>query len=143
METDALAGLLRLKMIPVTYGVPAFDRAWGSSILSQDQIAPYIAKKLGVNRIVEISDVEGIFTANPKKDKNAKLIREINQNNYKEVESCLSGSSSPDVTGGMKQKYIELIDFAKTGIVFQIVNLKCFKDALQNKPCGTIINLKN
>jgi isopentenyl phosphate kinase len=143
METEALAGLLRLKMVPVTYGVPAYDRAWGSSILSQDQIAPYIAQKLGVHRIVEISDVEGIFTANPKKDKNAKLIRQINQSNYKEVESYLSGSSSTDVTGGMKQKYIELIDFAKTGIVFQIVNLKSFKDALAGNTCGTIIDLKN
>lgn len=141
-QTEAIAGLLRLKMVPVSYGVPAFDKAWGSSILSLDQIAPCMAKKLGATKIIEISDVEGIFTANPKTDKNAQLIKEINLANYKEVEQYLSGSSATDVTGGMKQKYIELIDAAKTGIICQIVNLRSFKDALEGNIAGTIINLR-
>jgi isopentenyl phosphate kinase len=141
-QTEAVAGLLRLKMVPVSYGVPAFDRAWGSSILSLDQIAPCMAKKLGATKIIEISDVEGIFNANPKTDKSAQLIKEINLANYKEVEQYLSGSLSTDVTGGMKQKYIELVDAAKTGIICQVVNLKSFRDALEGKQAGTVINLR-
>jgi len=143
METEAMAGLLRLKMVPVSYGVPAYDKAWGSSILSGDQIAPFIAKKLQAKRIIEVSDVDGIFTANPKIDKTAKLIREINLDNYKEIDKYLSGSSATDVTGGMRQKYIELIEAAKTGIISQIVHYKHIKEALAGYVVGTTINLKD
>ncbi len=142
METEALFGLIKLNMVPVVYGVPAFDRIWGSAILSYDQIATYIAKQLKAIRIIEVEDVEGIFTANPKTNKNAELIPLINEKNCQEVRNCLSGSTAPDVTGGMKQKYIELLDAAKNGIVCQIVDLKHFKAALENQPCGTIINLQ-
>jgi len=142
METQAISGLLRLKMVPVAYGVPAFDSAWGSAILSGDQITPYIAKNLKAEKIIEVSDVEGIFTANPKTDKNARLISEISAENCEEVEGYLSGSIATDVTGGMRQKYLELLDAARTGIVCQIVDLKHFKDALEGKPCGTIIDLR-
>jgi len=143
METIAIAGLLRLKMVPVCYGVPAHDKFWGSSILSGDQIAPYLAKKLKAKRIIEVSDVEGIFTADPKINKKAELIGKINSKNYKGIEKFLSGSLATDVTGGMKQKYIELVDAAKTGIICQIVHFKRLKDALEDSPAGTIINLKS
>ncbi len=143
MEVEAMFGLIKLGMTPVTYGVPAFDRIWGSSILSYDQIAPYIAKRLNAGKIIEAEDVEGIFTANPKTDKNAKLIPQITAANHKEVEGYLSGSAATDVTGGMKQKYIELVDAAQAGIVCQIAHHKSLKDALDGKPVGTTINLKN
>ncbi|MFZ3073668.1 MAG: isopentenyl phosphate kinase [Minisyncoccales bacterium] len=143
MDTEAIAGLLRLKMVPVCYGVPAHDKLWGSAILSGDQIAPYLAKKLGAHKIIEVSDVDGIFTANPKTDRNAKLIPEIDPSNYKDVERFLSGSLAADVTGGMKQKYLELVDAAKTGIICQIIHFKHLNDALANRPVGTVINLKN
>jgi len=143
MNTETMFGLIKLGMIPVVYGVPAFDRIWGSSILSYDQIASYIAIILKAEKIIEVSDVEGIFTANPKIDKTARLIPEINGKNYKETEKCLSGSTAADVTGGMRQKYIELLDAAKSGVVCQIVDLKHFKDALEGKSAGTVINLKN
>jgi isopentenyl phosphate kinase len=142
-QTEAVAGLLRLKMVPVCYGVPAFDMAWGSSILSGDQIAPCLAKKLGAGKIIEISDVEGIFSADPKADKKAELIKEINQSNYEGIIKHLAGSKAADVTGGMKQKYLELVDAAKAGIICQITNLKNLKDALDGKPVGTTINLKS
>ena len=141
MATEAMGGLLRLKMVPVAYGVPAFDKAWGSAILSGDQITPYIQKD-GCRKDNEVSDVEGIFTANPKINKNARLIPEINRKNYQDIQKCLSGSTAADVTGGMKQKYLELLDAAKTGIICQIVDLKHFKNALEGKPAGTVINLQ-
>jgi isopentenyl phosphate kinase len=140
LETEALVGLLRLKMVPVGYGVPAYDKAWGSSILSGDQIAPFIAKKLKAQKIIEVSDVAGIYDTNPKNNRKAKLIQKIDTNNYKEVEKCLSGSSATDVTGGMRQKYIELIDAAKEGIICQIVNLKSLKEALKGGSAGTVID---
>jgi len=143
MDTAAIEGLLGLNVIPVCYGVPAFDKARGCSILSGDQIAPYLAKKLGAVRIIEAGDVEGIFTVNPKRNKKAVLIDRVTLSNYKEIIVHLNGSLAPDVTGGMKQKYLELLAAAETGIVAQIVHFKSLKDALAGKHIGTVIDLRN
>ncbi len=140
MGTEALAGLLRLKMVPVTYGVPAFDKAWGSAILSGDQIAPYLAKHLGVKKIIELSDVEGIFTSDPKIDRKADLIKEINWDNFEKVHQCLSNGEAADVTGGIKQKYIELIAAAKDGVTIQFIHFNALRDALQGRAVGTTIS---
>jgi len=144
METEAMAGLIKLKLVPVSYGVPAFDSAWGSAILSSDQIAPYLAKKLGIKKIIEISDVDGIYTADPKINKKAEQIKNIGIDNYEKVSQYLSNNpSTTDVTGGIKQKYIELIAAAKFGVVVQIIHFKNLSKALEGKNVGTMIDLNN
>lgn len=143
MDTDAIGGMVRLGLVPVCYGVPAFDKAKGCSILSGDQIAPYLAKKLGAERIIEAGDVEGIFTVNPKRNKDAELIERVTLANYKEIIVHLNGSLAPDVTGGMKQKYTELLAAAQAGIVAQIVHFKSLKNALAGEHIGTVIDLRS
>jgi len=44
MNTTAIIGLLKIGIVPVCYGVPAYDQQKKCSILSGDQIAPYLAK---------------------------------------------------------------------------------------------------
>jgi len=141
MDVRTIAGLVKMGIVPICYGVPAYDKKMKCSILSGDQIAPYLAKKLGAKRIIEACDVEGIFTTNPKKDKAAELINNINRENYEKIVGNLNGSLATDVTGGMKQKYLELIEAAKTGIVCHIVHFKSLKEALNGKPVGTTIDL--
>ena len=141
MEFKTIKGMVKLGMIPVCYGVPAYDEAQGSSILSGDQIAPYLALKLKAKKIIEAGDVEGIFTGDPKKNKKAELIKEINKKNFNEIEKHLSGSQTTDVTGGMKQKYLELAGTAKKGIPAQIVHFRDLEKVLSGKKVGTTINL--
>ncbi|MFA6376302.1 MAG: isopentenyl phosphate kinase [Candidatus Paceibacterota bacterium] len=144
METEAIAGLIRLKLVPVSYGVPAFDNSWGSAILSSDQIAPYLAKHLGIKKIIEISDVDGIYTADPKINKGAELIRNIGKSNFEKIDQYLfNNPATTDVTGGIKQKYIELISAAKNGAIVQIIHFKNLKNALEGKNVGTIIDLSH
>lgn len=142
MDLSVIKGLLKLNIIPVLYGVPAYDTQQGCSILSGDQIAPYLAKKLKAKKIIMASDVDGVFTADPKKDKNAKQIKEINRKNFNEVRKMLGGSTSVDVTGGMLGKVLELIKIAKTGMLIQIINATKkdnIKKAFLGKRVGTII----
>lgn len=141
MDIDAIAGMVEMGLVPVCYGVPAYDRKMKCAILSGDQIAPYLAKKMGAKHIIEAGDVEGLFTINPKRDKNAKLIPNVTAQNYKEVIDHLNGSLACDVTGGMKQKYLELLAAAETGITAQIVHFKSLNAALAGEPIGTVINL--
>jgi isopentenyl phosphate kinase len=139
---EAIKGMVGIGLVPVCYGVPAYDKVQGSAILSGDQIAPYLALKLGAKKIIEAGDVEGIFTSDPKKDKSAEIVEEINGKNFKEIEKYLSGSQRTDVTGGMKQKYLELAETARKGIVTQIVHFKRLKEALDGQKAGTTIDLK-
>ncbi|MDD4625358.1 MAG: isopentenyl phosphate kinase [Candidatus Pacebacteria bacterium] len=142
MEFKAIENMVKLKMVPVLYGVPAYDEAQGCSILSGDQIAPYLALKLKADKIIEAGDVEGVCTCDPKKNKEAKLIEKINKKNFNEIIRYLSGSQTIDVTGGMKQKYLELADTAKKGIITQIVHFKRLEAALDGQEAGTTINFK-
>jgi len=141
-SVEAIKGMVSIGLVPVCYGVPAYDKVQGSAILSGDQIAPYLALKLGAQKIIEAGDVEGIFTSDPKKDKSAKIVEEINDKNFKEVEKYLSGSQTTDVTGGMKQKYLELGKTARKGIITQIVHFERLKEALEGLKTGTTIDLK-
>ena len=142
MNIDVIRGLLKLNMIPVLYGVPAYDIKKGCSILSGDQIAPFLAEKLKAKKIIMASNVDGVFTANPHKNKNAKQIKEINKKNFKEIKKTLEGSSFTDVTGGMAGKVLELINTAKKGICAQIIDgvkKNNIRKALSGQGVGTII----
>ncbi len=116
----ATAGRLAdMGMVPVLYGVPAYDKEQKCSILSGDEIAPYLAVKLGARRIIHATNVDGVFTSDPNKNPDAKLIREISSANIDQVKAGLSGSTATDVTGGMSKKISELLGI---GIESQIVN---------------------
>tara|TARA_B110001452_G_C15221800_1_gene423559 strand:- start:68 stop:1174 length:1107 start_codon:yes stop_codon:yes gene_type:complete len=73
-----------------------------------DRLASRVAQISGADSLVLLSDVNGLYTRNPKFDKNAKLIdvvKEIDQH----IEKSASLSTSEYGTGGMKTK----IDAAK------------------------------
>ena len=142
MDLDAIRGLLKLGLIPVLYGVPAYDVQRGCSILSGDQIASFLAKNLKIKKIIMASDTDGIFSADPKKDKNAQHIKRINRANFKKVKKMLTGSSSVDVTGGMAGKVLEIIEIAKRGVSTQIIDgikRNNIKKAFLGQKVGTII----
>lgn len=122
MDISAIKGFLDIGLVPVLYGVPAYDSEQKCSILSGDQIAPFLAKKFSAQIIIHATDVDGIFTANPKKDENATLIEKITKNNFETIKSYLSDSSHTDVTSGMLGKVMELVDMAKQGTKCLILN---------------------
>lgn len=142
MDIEAIKGFLEIGMIPVLYGVPAYDKKQKCSILSGDEIAPYLARELKAKKIIHGTDVDGIFTADPKKDRNAKLIPLVTKDNFEEVKKFISGSTVVDVTGGMMKKVLELMAIAEAGIESQIVNALTdgnVKRALNEESFGTII----
>lgn len=119
MNTSAIKGLLDMGMVPVLYGVPAYDKAQKCSILSGDQIAPYLAVKLNARKIIHATNVDGVFTTDPNKNPDAKLIPEINSENIGQVKEWLTGSTATDVTGGMFGKVSELLEI---GVESHLVN---------------------
>ena len=58
--------------------------------VTSDSISAYIAGKLNAEKLILLKDVDGLYDSNPKKNKNAKLIKKINLNEIKNFpDSCV------------------------------------------------------
>ncbi len=120
---DPLKMSLELGYIPVLYGDAVFDLTKGFTIISGDKIASYLAIKFNAFKIVFGCDVDGIYTSNPKRSSNAKLIKRLSISDAKKILSSLSFDESfIDVTGGMKNKLVESIKAVSHGCEVLIVN---------------------
>ena len=73
-----------------------------------DRLASRVAQISGADSLILLSDVDGVYTQNPKIYKNAKLLKEI-RNIDKDIEKIATKGISEHGTGGMKTK----IDAAK------------------------------
>ena len=101
-----------------------------------DRLASRVAQISGADCLILLSDVDGLYTKNPKLDKNVKLIKEI-KNIDKKIEKISTNSISEHGTGGMKTK----VDAAKicqlSGCVMAIAN------GLLHRPIQKIIKKNN
>jgi glutamate 5-kinase len=101
-----------------------------------DRLASRVAQISGADSLILLSDVDGLYTQNPKIYKNAKLLKEI-KNIDKDIEKIATKSVSQHGTGGMKTK----IDAAKicqlSGCQMAIAN------GLLTRPIKKIINENN
>ncbi len=141
---DLINKYLELGFVPVIYGdvVVDLDENIKICVLSGDQIIKYFGENLKPTRVVLGSDVDGIYTKDPKKYDDAELMNTVT--------SCedlvAEGSLNVDVTGGMNGKLLELIGLAELGVESEIINASrkgFIKRALNHeKGIGTIIKSK-
>jgi isopentenyl phosphate kinase len=122
MEMETILGLLKLGVTPVLYGDAVLDSALGFTILSGDQLTSKIASELGAEKIVVGVDVDGLYTADPKADPHARLIRRITIEELKRLQHKIGKAEVTDVTGGMLGKILELIPAVARGVKAIIVN---------------------
>ncbi len=108
-------------MVPVLYGDAVLDSARKFTILSGDQLAARLATELGATRVIFGVDVDGVFTANPKLVKEARLIEELSLSKMRGMVR-IGEALSTDVTGGMLGKINEAGAVAEAGIEVQLVN---------------------
>jgi len=144
VHLDAVAWkeLAAQQMIPVVYGVPAADRSQGCSILSGDVLAPELAHGLGANLLVLGTDVDGVYTADPRQDPEATHIARITPETWPEVAASLGGADAADVTGGMRGKVTALLGYARKGLSARIVDITRpgrLAEALTGAEVGTLI----
>ena len=52
----------------------SLEKSWN---VTSDTIAAYVAKEVKAEKLIIATDVDGVFTSNPKKDANAKFIQKI------------------------------------------------------------------
>ena len=119
---EPIEKMLKNNLLPVPYGDVALDIKQGCCITSTEEILNYLAKTLESKRIILAGIVDGVFTSDPQKNPNAKLIPEINSKNYNEVKKYLGGSAGIDVTGGMLHRVERIFELTTLGIEAEIIN---------------------
>ena len=102
-----------------------------------DRLASRVAQISAADSLILLSDVEGLYTTNPKINKNAELIKEI-KNIDKNIEQISTKSVGEHGTGGMKTK----VDAAKicqlSGCIMAIANglpLRPIKKIIEKNNC--------
>ena len=111
MFLDNIHLMLDNGFVPVLHGDVVMDTKKGTSVLSGDQIVPYLAVQLGGARIGIGSAKDGVLD-----DKDV-TIPTITQLNFKDIEKHIGGSESTDVTGGMLGKVGELLKLCETSSI--------------------------
>lgn len=117
-----LRRMLEMGFLPVMYGDAVLDAEIGFTILSGDQLVAALATGLSAERIVIGVDVDGIFEADPKVEKNARMLEHLTISELRKLQNNFGKSTACDVTGGMFGKMAELLPAVECGIPVTIVN---------------------
>ncbi len=119
---DPIREALARGLVPFLWGDAVLDRAHTYRILSGDQIMTYLCEQLQIADLLFGSDVEGIYTADPRRDPAARRIDHVDDANYPAIRAALSDSSNLDVTRGMQGKIEEVYATRKRPLRCTIYN---------------------
>ena len=116
---EPIESLRKIGIMPVTFGDVVMDRTRGFGIVSGDQMMELMAEMFKPERVIFVSDIDGLYTANPKTDPDARLIPEFDAGTLDEVSSV---SDVDDVTGGVRNKMESMLRMCDEGRDCVLVN---------------------
>jgi isopentenyl phosphate kinase len=114
--------VLKMGSVPVGFGDVVFDTRRLFAICSADTLMIQLAKKFKPSMAIFVTDVDGLFGANPDVKPNAHLISEVRS--IKDIPKRLkvNGAKKRDVTGGMYRKAISALEIASHGVETLFIN---------------------
>ena len=129
-------------IIPVLYGdVVLSESNLGFKVISGDVISWILTKELNASTLIFVTDVEGLYTKDPKKYPDASLINRLSKNELTNI--ALSTSDNVDVTGGMLSKLLLGIKLNVSDVMVIIINAdrkgKLFNALTGHEIRGTIV----
>ena len=104
-----------------------------------DTLGAIVAKSINADLLILLSDIDGLFTADPHKDKNAVLLETVEEITP-EIESMTGGAGSKLGTGGMTTKLNAAKIATGAGIDMVIANGRepaVLYDIIEGKKAGT------
>ncbi|MGI6449415.1 MAG: glutamate 5-kinase [Desulfitobacteriia bacterium] len=116
---NTLERLLRFGIIPIINEndtVVFEELCFGDN----DRLSALVAGMINADLLILLTDVDGLFTANPAENSNAKLITTVED--FKEAKSLAGGAGSSYGTGGMYSKVIAAEMATKFGITTFLMN---------------------
>lgn len=97
---------LQAGLVPVLHGDACLYGRQNAGILSGDILTEIIGKDRWVKHVIFLTDVDGVFTRDPRTDVNAELLRNIEVDpdslDISQVLDASGSSHDHDVTGGLK-----------------------------------------
>jgi isopentenyl phosphate kinase len=118
-NTEAILSASRLGIMPVLFGDVVFDRRKGFGICSGDQIMEVLCDIYNPELVIFVSDIDGLYDKDPKKDKKAKFIAEVTTKNLNNIDSRISVD---DVTGGVRGKMESMLRISTSDRKCVLVN---------------------
>jgi len=107
-----------------------------------DFLAAQVAILLGADRLLLLTDTNGLHTADPSRDPEARQIPEVRS--FEEIEGLQIGfSASPLGSGGMRSKVVAAEMATAAGIpsvIAQGTDARAVRDALIGEPSGTLFH---
>lgn len=140
---NALLTLLKLGVIPVINenDAVAVDEL---KIGDNDTLSATVATLVDADVLIILSDIEGVYTANPQTDQSAVLIDEIDDITP-EIETLAGGAGSKLGTGGMYTKIQAAKIAVNSGVAMVIASGSrdgIVRDVLEGKLFGTVFPAK-
>ena len=137
---DTIHSALENKILPIINENDAMVYGSDWAFLDNDTLASSLAVALGADKLLIVSHIDGLYTADPDKDKNAKLVASVADVNSELMKYC-SGETLDSVRrGGMVSKLKAARLCSAVGIEMQIVSgLKAglIAKALEGENVGT------
>ena len=118
-DPKVLTAMFDKGIMPVMFGDVVMDRKWGFAICSGDQIMEKLTRIFRPSRVVFVSDIDGLYDKDPKKNKGAKLIEEVTKDVMDDVETDITVD---DVTGGVRGKMETMLRMCSEGCDCVLVN---------------------
>lgn len=109
------------------------------SLGDNDTLAALVAQCCGADLVVLLSDIDGLYTADPHSDPHARLLPVVEEITP-EIEMLAGGAGSALGTGGMLTKVVAAKRATSAGVDLIIANgahAEVLYDILEGKPVGT------
>lgn len=120
MDYNVFKEYLNKGFTPVTFGDVVLDKTLGFSICSGDILMQLLAEYFNPEKVLFVLDEDGIYTSNPKTDKNAEFIEKAT---IRELENLTtSADDHADVTKGMQGKIETIKNISRLGIDTILLN---------------------
>ena len=111
---------LKKQFTPVTFGDVVLDKKLSFSICSGDLLVTALSTHFKPEKVIFAIDEDGIYTSNPKIDKNAELIESTTISQLEKLTTAADAHA--DVTGGMGGKIKTIKRISKLGIDTVLLN---------------------
>ena len=124
-----------LGLTPVTFGDVVRDRTRGLAICSGDVLMLELAKAFRPTRAIFVADVDGLYTADPKRSRAATRLDAIRAADLDGID--FTPARSPDVTGSIEGKVRRMLEIAAHAGETMIVNGNVknrVRDAVRGRP---------
>ena len=111
---------LMRELLPVSFGDVVMDTKRRFSIASGDDVILELAKLFRPDRVLFVADVDGVYTADPKRDRGATRLDVVDAASMGSI--AFADAVGHDVTGGLRGKLERMLTIAKHARDVRIIN---------------------